>query len=275
MNKALKTSVRPVSTRDHGIVAATALQTRMKRLFTEGFTAIDIAQPLLSFDVEKNTDDVRRIMGENNILIAGARLNGVIAGYLLREALSGSDCASHLHSFDDSQTLNETAPFADVINALIDHEYCFISLLGTVGAVITRDDLQKPPVRMWLFGMITIIEMFLGRTIEILYPNEAWRQELSKGRLKKALQVLEERKRRNQSPRLLDCLQLSDKAQILIKDPVMREDAGFTSKREGERVIRELESLRNSLAHAQDIVTHDWNAVVTIANRLEKIMTRI
>jgi len=31
-----------------------------------------------------------------------------------------------------------------------------------------------------------------------------------------------------------------------------------------------LESLRNNLAHAQDIVTHDWAAIARIASRLEE-----
>ncbi len=31
-----------------------ALQTRMKRLFTEGFSVLDIAEPLASFDFERD-----------------------------------------------------------------------------------------------------------------------------------------------------------------------------------------------------------------------------
>jgi hypothetical protein len=32
----------------------------------------------------------------------------------------------------------------------------------------------------------------------------------------------------------------------------------------------QIESLRNNLAHAQDIVTHDWAAIARIASRLEE-----
>jgi hypothetical protein len=32
----------------------------MKRLFTEGFTAMDIAEPLLSFDADKSAEHVRQ-----------------------------------------------------------------------------------------------------------------------------------------------------------------------------------------------------------------------
>ena len=72
-----------------------------------------------------------------------------------------------------------------------------------------------------------------------------------------------------------DCLQFTDKAQILIKDPEVLHEAGFSSKKEALRAIKDLQSLRNNLAHAQDILTYDWEIIVTISKRLDKVMTRI
>ena len=43
------------------------LQSRMKRLFTEGFTAMDIAEPLLSFDADKSAEHVRQFMSDGNL----------------------------------------------------------------------------------------------------------------------------------------------------------------------------------------------------------------
>ena len=34
----------------------------------------------------------------------------------------------------------------------------------------------------------------------------------------------------------------------------------------------QLESLRNNLAHAQDIVTHDWPVVARMAIRIEELL---
>jgi hypothetical protein len=180
-----------------------------------------------------------------------------------------------MHTFDDKQVLSATSSLQEVMGALAETRYCFVSVLGKVGGIVSRSDIQKPPVRMWLFGMITIIEMFMVKTIEKLYPNDSWQQEVSKGRLKKAEEILRERQRRNQDARLIDCLQLSDKGYILINDPEMRKDFGFESMRQAKRAIKDLESLRNNLAHAQDILTHNWAAIMTMATRLNKIMTRI
>ncbi|MHC4268977.1 MAG: hypothetical protein ACYSTS_10975 [Planctomycetota bacterium] len=253
----------------------TSLQVRMKRLFTEGFMAIDIAEPLASFDTDKCAIDTLQFMNKNNLEVVGVRRDGVVAGYVQQQDLTGGKCGDHMHYFDKGIVLAETSFYPEVIDCLSRSRYCFISVLGSVGAVITRNDIQKPPVRMWLFGMVTIVEMFIARTIEIKYPQSTWQKELSPERLKKAEDLQDERKRRNQHVTLLDCLQLGDKAKIIMKDPEMREDMGFETKRIAEKASKDFESLRNNLAHAQDIITYNWDSIVVISRRLNKIMTRI
>ena len=72
-------------------------------------------------------------------------------------------------------------------------------------------------------------------------------------RLRKAASLLTERRRRGQDVRLLDCLQFSDKGQVLLKNKDIREQLEIPSRREGRARIKTLESLRNNLAHSQDI----------------------
>ena len=108
----------------------------------------------------------------------------------------------------------------------------FVRVLGAVGRIITRSDLQKPPVRMWLFGMITLVEMRMSRLIEQLSTDESWREFLSAGRLQKAEAMLEERRRRSQNLQLIDCLQFSDKARSL---PAMKRFADSRGSRPGGR----------------------------------------
>ena len=88
-------------------------------------------------------------------------------------------------------------------------------------------------------------------------------------RLERARQLQEERARRDQACDLLDCLQLGDKAQALLQDSRQLEAFGFTSRRAAKQVIKEFESLRNNLAHAQDIVTYDWPQIARMARNLQ------
>jgi hypothetical protein len=256
-------------------MTANFLQIRMKRLFTEGFTVLDISENLVSLDADKNAAETKLYLSENNLDIVGLRNNGLVAGYIRRNELTDGKCSDHMHYFDEKLLISATSSLQEVLEILAESEYCFVSLLGKVGAIVTRYDIQKPPVRMWLFGMITIIEMFMVRAIEKRYSNDGWQVMLSEGRLNRAKEIFKERQRRNQNARLIDCLQFSDKANILIKDRDVREDVGFQSMRDAKNAIKKIESLRNNLAHAQDIFTHDWEAIVNISKRLDKIMTRI
>jgi len=49
---------------------------------------------------------------------------------------------------------------------------------------------------------------------------------------------------------------------------------GFNSIRVAKRAVKELESLRNNLSHAQDIVTHDWAQIARLSQRMEGIPRR-
>jgi hypothetical protein len=69
---------------------------------------------------------------------------------------------------------------------------------------------------------------------------------------------------------LIDCLQLSNKGQILMETPALLRRLGFASKRAARRVVKEQESLRNHLAHAQDIVIHDRAQIARLTRRVEE-----
>jgi hypothetical protein len=125
---------------------------------------------------------------------------------------------------------------------------------------------------MWLFGIITIIEARLVNRISKLYPDEGWAVNLSKSRLEKARDMQSERIRRGQHCALVDCLQFSDKAQVLLKDDTQLEWMGFRSRSVAKKVIKELEYLRNNLAHSQSIVVHDWPQIARMTQRIHLLM---
>ena len=125
---------------------------------------------------------------------------------------------------------------------------------------------------MWLFGMVTLMEMRATRLIELLCRDGNWRQYLSEARLQKAEALLEERKRRNQDLALMDCLQISDKGQIIARHEELRRLTRMQSRRQAEQAIKMLESLRNNLAHSQDILSSDWETIVGLCRDIERVI---
>ncbi len=251
-------------------VNATA-QGHMKRIFTESFSVVDVAEPLVSFDAATDATDVRQLMDERGYEVVGLREQGLVTGYLRKEELDGGACGDYVRRFEEGEVLSESACLPTLVGLLSTSARVFVTSLGRVGGIVTRSDLQKPPVRMWLFGMVTIIEMGLARAIEGRFPDEGWKALLSAARLEKAEMLLAERKRRNQDLDLLDCLQFSDKGQITLKDETLRRQIGYASRNKGEQAIKGLEALRNNLAHAQDIVTCDFDTIVRLTENLDKV----
>ena len=71
---------------------------------------------------------------------------------------------------------------------------------------------------------------------------------------------------------LIHCLQFSDKGQIVARNEEIRNLTRFTSRRQMEEAIKALESLRNNLAHSQDILSSDWDTIVMLCRDLEGVI---
>lgn len=250
--------------------------TRLRRLFFEGFTALDIAEPLVSFDVAADAPAVRQFLVERDFDLAGIRRNGLVCGYVHRKSLTAGQCGDHLIPFcAESDLVPETASLVEVVRSLAINRQCFVTVLDQPSAIITLADLEKPPMRMFLFGFITIAEMVMSDRLKWKYADGSWQGLLSGTRLAKARALHEERERRGQKVDLLDCLQFGDKGWILSYDEEWRTATGYQSRREMREALKELEMLRNNLAHTQAIIPHGWQRIVIACSRMGQNLERI
>ncbi len=243
-----------------------------RRLFQQHFTVHDIAEPLASFDQSVPASEVRSMMEARRYEIAGLRRDGLVVGYVERDSLDSGVCGDHGQTFEAGQVIDEAAPLAELVLRLREGNRLFVVVFGRVGGIVSRTDLEKPAVRMWLFGMITLIEMRFVTLIETLGDESAWRGLLSEKRIEKAEWLKGERERRNAQITLLDCLQFADKAQIIAKCPELRARTRFESRRQVEQISRQLEQLRNHLAHSQEITETSWDMIVALAENLDRVL---
>jgi hypothetical protein len=68
----------------------------VKRIFTETFTARDIAEPLASFDADATSEEVEAFMKARNLDVVGIRRDGAIVGYVQRGTLDGATCGGKM-----------------------------------------------------------------------------------------------------------------------------------------------------------------------------------
>lgn len=247
----------------------------VQRVFLRSFTVRDIAEPLLSFDATTPAAAAKAAMIARRCGVAGLRREGSVRGYIVLAELGEAACGDYARTFDAVTVLGDNAPIIEAIRALQDQPVAFVRILGEIGGLVTRTDLQDPPVRMWLFGLLTAIEMRFQTLIQQRFTDESWMQYVSPARVEKARLLLVERQRRNQTPTLIDCLQFSDKLQIIARDERLRDQVGFVSRRRADTVGKVLEALRNNLAHSQDIIASDWDTIFAMADNLDRLLTLV
>ena len=241
----------------------------LRRVFQQAFLVRDVAEPLVSFDESASAEETKRFMEEERFHIVGIRTDGRVTGYVNAEDLTSGNCVDHAKPFEPGRVIPDSTPLRELVLHLRDHPRLFVAVFGRVGGIVTRTDLRKPPVRMWLFGMVTLIEMRFNRLIDRFCAD--WEQYLSDARVQKAKDLLTERARRDQDLTLLDCLQLSDKAQIVARNADLRQLTRFQSRRQVENAAKMIEKLRNNLAHTQDI-TSDWDAIVALSENMDGVL---
>lgn len=169
--------------------------------------------------------------------------------------------------------ISESTPILDVMLLLQEREFLFIKEKQKITSIVTRADLNSIPVRIYLFGLISLFEMQMRKYI--MENIDEWEESLSIGRLEKAKDLLELKKKRNEDVNLIECLQLCDLSLILKRNwkhfynKLSGFERGLTVKS-----IKKLNDLRDELAHAQNIsINHDdtYSLVLFVGKMLNRL----
>lgn len=245
----------------------------LRRLFEQSITVRDIAEPLASFDCDTASDVVKKFMIERSFDVVGVRSDGAIRGYARLEDLDAGVIGDHLRELSEEDTLRESDALLAVIEQMREKRWIFVYFLGNPSGIVTRGDLEKAPVRMWLFGLVSLLEMQMLRRIMEHGESETWWCELiSENRLANANRIHGERNRRKEEVSLASCLQLGDKASIFRKKASLFDQTGFKSKQEWNDFMEKIEHLRNNLAHSNAIAPGSWPETRDLVFRLEELL---
>lgn len=99
-------------------------------LFLNGFTARNIAEPLMSFDETSSAARIHAAMQEQHLKFAGVRRQGAIAGWLSNEDVTGSNSAITCRSFESKAIVLESASLNQVVERLNSAPCLFVRSLG-------------------------------------------------------------------------------------------------------------------------------------------------
>jgi len=243
----------------------------LREIFDKSVKARHITVSFCSFDESAMAQDVKSILDEKDFDVVGVRTNGEINGYACKKDLSDGKLGKYSKEFDPSELLSDNTSIFEVLRVIFNFDYVFILSFGRVAGIITRGDLQKIPIRMWLFSLISLIEMQMLRIIRERFPENSWDKMISPGRNKKAKKFFMENKSKNEEIEIVDCLQFCDKYTIISKTTDLLDKLKF-SREEFCMLLESLRKLRDNLAHAQDIITTNWPSIINLSRKSEKLL---
>jgi hypothetical protein len=146
----------------------------LRRLFERSITIRDIAEPFASFDDGQSALEVRSFLESKDYDVVGVRRNGMIEGYALRSELGEGKLGDFAKTVEPETQLSDSAALLSVFELLRDRRCLFVTIFDRVWGIVTRGDLHKAPVRMWIFCLISLGEMHTLRIVRNHYPGEEW-----------------------------------------------------------------------------------------------------
>jgi hypothetical protein len=245
-----------------------------RQVFDQGLSVRYIAEPLISFDTKMDALEVKNIMSKKGFDVIGVREEGIITGMVSKDNLGHGILRTYLEEINNGSYIQDWEPMLKVLTMLKNHRQLFVLSMGEVSGLVTRSDLQKIPVRMWFFGVLSLLEMQLLRIIRMSFQEEEIRGILSKERLKSAEIIMDQRREKNTEIDFVDCLQLADKIVIVINSEQVMKAIGIQSPTQGKKILGKLERLRNDLAHSQDFVNTRWPELVDLMKRAEMLLEK-
>lgn len=248
----------------------------LRKLFEEKITAQAVFEPIQSCLEQADVAEVLKILNERDFDHAGVATEpgGLVTRFVSRSSMQMGkvkDCAQDiLPDF----TISDTTPLVKLLPIFKERDYVFVSAEAGVIGIITAADLSKPAVRIYLFGLTSLLEMHLGYWIRVKYLDQTWRKQLKEGRISAAEKVLNERRRKDQEIDLLDCLQFCDKRDLVLCHQDLRTALELDKNADARRFLVLLERLRNQLAHSQEdlVGNSSWKDLIPVIEWAEAII---
>lgn len=235
-----------------------------------------ICEPLFCCHRSDPALEIKKLLEKRGFDVAGVRESSAtsIEGYVVCASLVAGCVADHILGIGPGNLISESTALSDLLRALKERAFSFVLTGSDVSGIVTLADLNKPPLRLYLFGVVSLLEMHMQYWIERAYANDSWKQSLTARRIKKAEDTHRDRKRRKEDIRLIDCLQFCDKRVLLIQKENLRKELGLGTLEEAEAMFKRAEVLRNDLAHSQhDLVEgSSWAEQIELLTKMEAVI---
>jgi predicted transcriptional regulator len=238
----------------------------LQSIFIENITTKFFFEPIYSCRLKDDSLYVKEALEMREFDVVGVIDDeNHIIGFAERSDLKEGHIEYFRKDISLDRIISDSTPISSLLNILIKSPFAFVLNENNITGIVTRADINKPIVRIYLFGIISLFELHLNFWIRKYFKNESWQDRINERRLIEANEIYDIRKGKNEDLSLLECLQFCDKKTILLSTGEFLDQFGF-SKSKFKKLLDDIEIIRNELAHSQ-------NSIVSNLEWIEFVLT--
>ena len=133
-------------------------------LFNTYLLASHIAVPLLAVDNDDTHDLVKMFFETSRFDVIGFKNEDHIIGYLHHDYYDyfSNSISENIINFEPRDITAANTPLIEALKLMNGQNRLFLMNQSTIDLLITKADLQKSPIRMLFFGLVTLLESELA-----------------------------------------------------------------------------------------------------------------
>ena len=172
----------------------------------------------------------------------------------------------------EKEVISESTPLIDAFEILCKEDFLLIKEKRNITKIVTRADLDSIPIRICLYGIISLFEGLLRENI--MFNQIKWENHLNEHRLEEAKKLYRKKSNKNQEISLLNCTQFCDLGTIVKKEWDIYSPLIDDSKSNVDKKFKFIRKLRDSLAHSEKL-KYDWNKILDHINFVRHVSKKL
>src|SRR5262245_31401705 len=125
----------------------------LRSLIDSGLSIHAILEPLQSCPADAEAPEMAQLLTQRDFDVAGVQdaQDGPVRGFVERDRLTVGVVRDHLQHLSAEHLISDGTPLPSALEVLRTRPRVFVLIGADVKGIVTRTDLNKPPVRIYLF----------------------------------------------------------------------------------------------------------------------------
>lgn len=232
------------------------------RNVSESLTASMMMTPrkeLCSFRLREKASNVLEEMEAHNFDVAAVTENGNVQWFVQRKALKAQNSSILLKEVAESimvkYVISEQTKIEELLDLLTKQDFFFVIGKKEVTGLITYADLNRRPVKLLFYLLISELEARLIEMIKHRFPQITDSFKHLRPAQKMEIEGYLKGSRRGDSEISVEqYFSTSHVVTIVVEDSTLREQLGYSSKKQARKNLDPIVSLRNKIMHPRSLI---------------------